>query len=409
MKIGVLTIGSELLNGSRLDTNAHWIARNVISHCGEVILKKTTLDSEDNIVTALDYFLKSPVEMILITGGLGPTHDDITASTLYNYFNDEPVFDSSYWEKLKKRFIKKGLEVSNLNKSQALKPKNGEIIPNKLGTARGLCFNNGKIKVIAMPGVPSEMKSMMNETILPMIKRSSNISINYKILKTTGISESKLYKNLKGIINDNPEVDIAFLPSYLGVDIRVTCKKTSTFDSVLNDISAIINNFIYSIDEESLEEVVSNILIENKITISTAESCTGGKIGDRLTNVSGISSVYAGGIIAYSNDQKINILNVKEEILEEHGAVSEETAISMAIGIQKKFSTDIGISTTGIAGPGGGTNKKPVGLVYIGLAYKDILRAYKFNFSHDRISNKMITSQVALNILRNNLLNQINN
>ena len=150
-------------------------------------------------------------------------------------------------------------------------------------------------------------------------------------------------------------------------------------------------------------------MIKNKITISTAESCTGGKIGDRLTNVSGISSVYAGGIIAYSNDQKINILNVKEEILEEHGAVSEETAISMAIGIQKKFSTDIGISTTGIAGPSGGTNKKPVGLVYIGFAYKDILRAYKFNFSHDRIMNKMITSQVALNILRNNLLNQINN
>jgi len=154
---------------------------------------------------------------------------------------------------------------------------------------------------------------------------------------------------------------------------------------------------------------VSNILIDNKITISTAESCTGGKIGDRLTNVSGISSVYTGGVIAYSNDQKINILNVKEETLDEYGAVSEETAISMAIGIQKKFSTDIGISTTGIAGPGGGTNKKPVGLVYIGFAYNDILRAYKFNFNHDRISNKMITSQVALNILRNNLLNHINN
>ncbi len=409
MKIGVLTIGSELLNGSRLDTNAHWIAKNVIPYSGEVILKKTILDSDDSIVTALDYFLKSPVEMILITGGLGPTHDDITARSLYKYFNDEPVFDKSYWEKLKKRFIKKGFEVSNLNRSQALVPRNGEIVPNKLGTARGLCFNSGKIKIIAMPGVPSEMKSMMNETILPMIKRSSNISINYKILKTTGISESKLYKNLKGIINDNTEVDIAFLPSYLGVDIRVTCKKTSSFDSVLNDISAVINNFIYSTDEESLEEVVSNILIDNKITISTAESCTGGKIGDRLTNISGISSVYAGGVIAYSNDQKINILNVKKEILEEYGAVSEETAISMAIGIQKKFSTDIGISTTGIAGPGGGTNKKPVGLVYIGFAYKDILRAYKFNFSHDRIMNKMITSQVALNILRNNLLNQINN
>ena len=157
---------------------------------------------------------------------------------------------------------------------------------------------------------------------------------------------------MKDIINNNSEVDIAFLPSYLGVDIRVTSKKTSLFESVLNDISANIYNFIYSSDEESLEEVVSNILINNKITISTAESCTGGRIADRLTNVSGISSVYFGGVIAYSNEQKINLLNVKEEILNEHGAVSEETAISMAIGIRKKFTTDIGISTTGIAGPG---------------------------------------------------------
>ena len=409
MKIGVLTIGAELLNGSRLDTNAHWIAKNVIQYNGEVILKKTTLDSEESIVLALDHFLNSPVEMILITGGLGPTHDDITASSLYKYFNDEPVFDSFYWEKLKKRFIKRGFEVSNLSKSQAFIPSDGEAIPNKLGTARGLCFNSGKIKIIAMPGVPSEMKSMMSETVLPMIKKSSNTSINYKNLRTTGISESKLFNSLKDIINNNSEVDIAFLPSYLGVDIRVTSKKTSLFESVLNDISANIYNFIYSSDEESLEEVVSNILINNKITISTAESCTGGRIADRLTNVSGISSVYFGGVIAYSNEQKINLLNVKEEILNEHGAVSEETAISMAIGIRKKFTTDIGISTTGIAGPGGGTSKKPVGLVYIGLAYNDILKAYKFNFNHDRISNKMITSQVALNILRNNLLNQINN
>jgi len=404
MKIGVITIGSELLNGSRLDTNAYWIAKNIIAYNGEIICKKSILDIEDDIFSALDDFLKTSANMILITGGLGPTHDDITANSLYKYFDDEPIFDSSYWEKLKKRYTSKGYDVRNLNKSQALVPSKGEVIQNKLGTARGLYFNNGNTKIIALPGVPSEMKSMMNESVFPMIQQSSNISINYKILRTTGISESKLFKNLEELINKFSDVSIAFLPSILGVDLRISSKNKLSFDTLLKDIFSVIDFYIYSDKNESLEEVVSKILIDKKITLSTAESCTGGHIGDRFTNVSGISSVYMGGVIAYSNTLKINLLNVDEKILNEHGAVSEQTAINMAIGVQKKFSTDIGISSTGIAGPGGGTDKKPVGLVYIGIAHNGIYKAYKFNFNHDRISNKMITAQVALNILRNTLI-----
>ena len=403
MKIGIITIGSELLNGSRVDTNAHWIAKNVILFGGEVISKKSILDNEADIASALNYFLKIPIEMILITGGLGPTHDDITANSLYEYFNDDPIFDSSYWDKLNKIFISKGLDVSNLNKSQALIPKKGEIIPNNLGTARGLSYNHKNARIIAMPGVPKEMKSMMNESVLPLIQRFSKISINYKILRTTGISESKLFNMLEEAIGKFVDVNIAFLPSFLGVDLRISGHNKISFDSALKEIFACIEYYIYSQNNEPLEEVVSKMLIEKKITISTAESCTGGHIGDRLTNISGVSSVYKGSIVAYSNDQKIKLLHVDEKTLKEHGAVSEETAVAMAIGVQKKFATNIGISTTGIAGPGGGTAKKPVGLVYIGFAYNGLSKAYKFNFKHDRVSNKMISAQVALNIIRKNL------
>ena len=403
MKIGIITIGSELLNGSRVDTNAHWIAKNVILFGGEVISKKSILDNESDIALALDYFLKTPIEMILITGGLGPTHDDITANSLYEYFNDDPIFDSSYWDKLNKIFTSKGLDVSNLNKSQAFIPKKGEIIPNNLGTARGLSYNHKNARIIAMPGVPKEMKSMMNESVLPLIQRLSKISINYKTLRTTGISESKLFNILEKAIGKFVDVNIAFLPSFLGVDLRISGHNKISFDIALKEILACIEYYIYSQNNEPLEEVVSKMLIEKKITISTAESCTGGHIADRLTNISGVSSVYKGSVVAYSNDQKIKLLHVDEKTLKEHGAVSEETAVAMAIGVQKKFATNIGISTTGIAGPGGGTAKKPVGLVYIGFAYNGLSKAYKFNFKYDRVSNKMISAQVALNIIRKNL------
>ena len=409
MKIGIITIGSELLNGSRLDTNAHWIAKNVILFGGEIISKSSILDNKDDIFMALDNFLNRDIDMIIITGGLGPTHDDITATSLYKYFNDKPVIDTLYFEELKDRFTKKGFDISNLNKSQALIPSDGDIIPNQVGTARGLSFKSRKTKIIALPGVPSEMKSMMRNSIFPMIQDSSKLSLNYRILRTTGIYESELFSTLRSLIDQYSDVDIAFLPSFLGVDIRVSSKNKTSYDAFLKDVNQKIDGYIFSNNNASLEEVVAKTLIKNKISISTAESCTGGLIADRLTNISGVSAVYKGSIIAYSNDQKMKLLNVSQKILNTCGAVSEETAIDMAIGVQEKFSTNIGISTTGIAGPEGGTNAKPIGLVFIGLAYNGHSKAYKFNFSHDRISNKMITVQAALNLLRKNVEKYINN
>ena len=233
MKIGVLTIGAELLNGSRIDTNASWIANAVIHKGGSVVFKMSVPDSESKIIKALNFLLSQSIDMLIVTGGLGPTHDDITAETLYSYFNDEPIFDDDYWDLLVKRFEKRGFEVSKLNRSQALKPLRGELINNPIGTARGLLFKKEKKDVFVLPGVPREMQSMMEESVFPLIKKRSKGKIFSCTLRTTGIPESSLYDKLIHIINNNQEAELAFLPSYLGVDIRISSDKEDVYNIFL--------------------------------------------------------------------------------------------------------------------------------------------------------------------------------
>ena len=405
MKIGIITIGSELLNGTRLDTNSKWIAESVAPFDCEIVSKISLHDSEQDIVDALDYYFSLSLDMILCTGGLGPTHDDITATTIYNYFDDTPVFDDKYWKILKNEFKKRGFNISELNKSQALKPTIGEIIPNKIGTARGLNYKKNNTRIVFMPGVPREMKSMMNNSIIPIIKSSSTNSTLNNIYRTTGIPESHLYESLLPLINSYNQVKVAFLPSFMGVDIRISSTEKSNFDNFNQELLPIIEEYYYGENNIELEDVVVRVLHKHNLSIATAESCTGGLVGDRLTNVSGVSNNYKGGAITYSNQMKIDMLGVNESTIHKYGAVSEQTAEEMAIGAQKTFSSDIGISTTGIAGPTGGSKEKPVGLVYIGLHSAKLTKVYKFNFKLDRKSNKMITSQAALNITRKYLLN----
>ena len=404
MKIGVLTIGAELLNGARIDTNSNWISKTVIDHGGMVEFNISTKDNQSSIIKALDFLLDQSIDMIIMTGGLGPTHDDITAKTLFEYFDDIPILDEKYWNFLVSRFKKKGFKVSALNKTLALKPSNGKIIDNPIGTARGLHFSSNKKEIIALPGVPSEMKSMMREATLPMIKKISQKSIHSSMLRTTGITESSLYEKLFSLIKQAPDVELAFLPSLFGVDLRISSTDNDKFSNFLMQVKILLDEFIYSDKNLELEEVVVNLLNNHNLTVATAESCTGGLIGDRITNTSGVSRVFKGGIIAYSNEIKINQLGVKKETIEKFGAVSMETASEMAAGVQKLFSTDIGISSTGIAGPLGGNKDKPVGLVYIAISINGVTTVYKNNFKSNRKNNKRITSQVALNLVRKELL-----
>jgi len=399
MKIGLITIGAELLNGTRIDTNAGWIGREVISSGGKVLWHTTISDTENDIVEALNN-VPTSIDIIICTGGLGPTHDDITSSVLFDYFKVKAEFDLDYWELLTNKFLKRDLKIPDINKNQAMQPSIGNIIPNPIGSARGLHLKNNSFDLFALPGVPSEMKAMMNEYVLPWIQEKSNITYNVKLLRTTGIMESALYEKLESFINDHQKIEVAFLPKLTGVDIRISSNSKNINTSFINKISPIINKYYYGELDIELEDVVAKLLLSSNMTVSTAESCTGGLVSDRLTNVSGSSKYFNGGVVAYSNKIKSSVLNINKDIINSHGAVSDEVAMAMARGVKEKFSSDIGISTTGIAGPSGGTKSKPVGLVYVGISTAKFEKTYKFSFTPYRKANKLITSQAALNIIR---------
>ena len=404
MKIGLITIGAELLNGARTNTNAAWIGQNVISVGGAIDWHMTVNDEKNTIESALDE-VPTSIDVVLCTGGLGPTHDDITSSVLYDYFGAKPEFDKQYWQLLTKKFAARDQVIPNINRNQAMKPDIGEVIPNPIGSARGLHLSNKSYHLFAMPGVPAEMKSMMTDTILPWIESRSKSKIHVTVMRTTGIMESVLYEKVQGILDDYPQINVAFLPRFTGVDIRLTTSDKNTLNRLVDQISPVIQKYHFGGEGVELEDVVGRLLIRNRKTIATAESCTGGLIGDRLTNISGSSLYYKGGIVAYSNSVKEKTIGVKKETLDSAGSVSEDTALEMARGIRNKLNADIGLSTTGIAGPKGGTKEKPVGLVYIAISYDSGEKVYRFAFTPDRKTNKLMTSQAALNITRIHILN----
>ena len=406
MKIGLITIGSELLNGTRTDTNATWIGSVVISSGGKVVWHITLNDNKNDIINGLKNVPKE-IDTVICTGGLGPTHDDITSNILFEYFNSKAEFDEEYWKLLSSRFANRGIEIPKSNKNQAIKPSNGNVIPNPIGSARGLHFKNSEYQLFALPGVPAEMKAMMNESVLPWIGSRSDDFYEIKLLRTTGIMESALFEKIDPLVNKHKDIELAFLPRFTGVDLRISSNKKNVIKSFINEINPIIKKFYYGEGARELEEAVAELLISQQITVSTAESCTGGLIGDRLTNVSGSSKYFKGSIIAYSNEIKSSILNIDENIITSNGAVSEEVAILMAHSVKNKLKSNIGISTTGVAGPTGGSKTKPVGLVYIGIVTDQHKKVYKFNFTSNRKTNKLMSSQAALNILRVYLINEI--
>ena len=404
MKIGLITIGAELLNGARTNTNAAWIGQNVINVGGAIDWHMTVNDEKNTIESALDE-VPTSIDVVLCTGGLGPTHDDITSSVLYDYFGAKPEFDEQYWQLLTKKFAARDQVIPDINRNQAMKPDIGEVIPNPIGSARGLHLSNKSYHLFAMPGVPAEMKSMMTDTILPWIESRSKSKIHVTVMRTTGIMESVLYEKVQGILDDYPQINVAFLPRFTGVDIRLTTSDKNTLNRLVDQISPVIQKYHFGGEGVELEDVVGRLLIKNRKTIATAESCTGGLIGDRLTNISGSSLYYKGGIVAYSNSVKEKTIGVKKETLDSAGSVSEETALEMARGIRNKLNADIGLSITGIAGPKGGTKEKPVGLVYIAISYDSGEKVYRFTFTPYRKTNKLMTSQAALNITRIHILN----
>ena len=425
MRVGIITIGNELLSGFTVDRNAAWIGQQLLSSGIKVNVHHTIPDDFGVIYDTLEYqFREWRCDQIIVTGGLGPTVDDITVSSFLEYFDDSHEFDKDYWEILSERFKRLNFKMPNLNKNQAYKSKRGIMIPNLVGTARGLHYtkkhdsvlksvkglitgDKNRVNFFALPGVPKEMKSMFTNYVLPEIEKSLKNKVVCKSIRTTGVPESILQEKITDIIDANKEkCDIAFLPHrMLGVDIRLTSSDNQLVEDLINSIVPRIKKYVYGYDNDKLEQVIADLLIQNNLTVSTAESCTSGLLASRLTDVPGSSQYFKGGSVCYSNELKINDVGVNKDLIEKYGAVSEEVAESLAKNIAKKNNTDIGIGITGIAGPGGGTEKKPVGLVFVGIFYKNNLYIKRYNLTPDRITNRELTVTLCLNEIRKILRN----
>jgi nicotinamide-nucleotide amidase len=425
MKIGIITIGNELLSGFTLDRNAAWIGQQLLAAGMKVDIHHTISDDFADINDTLEYqWNEWECDHIIVTGGLGPTVDDITVSAFIAYFDDTDKFDRDYWDKLSERFKKLNFKMPNLNKNQAFKVKKGSMISNKVGSARGLHYTKEhasffkEIKSIfkkrpketnfyALPGVPKEMKSMFSNYVLPEIEKTNRNKVICKSIRTTGVPESILQEKITDLIEKNEDkCDIAFLPHrMLGVDIRLTSKNDKLLDVLIDQIVGRVGKYVYGFDSDKLEEVIANLFIKHNLTISTAESCTAGMLAARLTDVAGSSTYFKGGSVCYSNELKINDVGIKKDLIDRYGAVSEEVAGALAKNIAQKNNTDIGIGITGIAGPDGGTEKKPVGLVFVGIFYQNNLYIKKYNLTPNRSTNRELTVILCLNEVRKILQN----
>lgn len=413
MTAEIITIGDELLIGQIINTNQAYIAEKLNS-VGIYCERMTTVGDSAEVITDALTTAFNRVDVVCVTGGLGPTHDDITKKIVCEFFNTELVIDNEVLDHIKTLAKKRNIVMIQSNIDQALVPKNSTVIPNLIGTAPGMLFVRDNKYFFVMPGVPFEMKGMIDGWILPFLKKKNNGSIiQHRTLKTTGIGESMLANeigNIAEVIGTDGTVTLAFLPNPMGTKLRITVKEKSAESALTKIVHAEqilrskIGKYIYSDDEKDLEDVIGDLLKKKKLTITTAESCTGGLIANRITNVSGSSEYFLGGFVTYSNQLKIDELGVSKKTIADFGAVSKEVAESMASGVRLTAKADISLSITGIAGPTGGTTDKPVGLCFIGYSDSESTFAIKFNFGDNRIRFKERASQAALELLRRKLL-----
>ncbi len=409
MKAEIISIGNELLSGRTVNTNATYIAQKLVEIGISVGWVQTIADAAEAIREALDTALRR-ADVVLLTGGLGPTHDDITKKVIAEYFGSKLVMNEEILRDVEEKFRRRGIPMPEINREQALVPDKAELMPNPVGTAPGMIFRHDGKLVFVMPGVPREMKSMMESSVIPRLQSECEACrIRVNLFRTTGIPESVIYEKIESELKRFSSYEIAFLPAYTGVDIRVIrkgadIKDEARFQEFQQMLQKHIGDYIYTSDQRNLEAVVGDLLKERGWTISVAESLTGGLVQDKITNVSGSSAYFMGGIVAYSNEAKMQFLKVKEASLKQYGAVSDVVAREMASGVREAFGTTIAVSTTGIAGPTGATPTKPVGLMFVGLATADLVVARKFQFGNDRLINKQRSAQAALEMVRRGIL-----
>lgn len=406
MKATVITIGDEILIGQTIDTNSAWIGQK-FSELGVKLYEIISCgDNAAQITDALNRARQNS-SIIVMTGGLGPTKDDITKKTLVDYFNTELVLNEDVWARMVEIFEKRGKEVLELNRSQAMIPKDAIMLPNTRGTAQGTWFERDGIVFVSMPGVPHEMKHLMEKEVLPRLKEKFSFpKIVHATVMTAGAGESVIADKLSAFEDALPaNVRLAYLPELGVVKLRLTGsgdtdEVKAVVEAEKEKMKAVLGNLVYSDGEEKLEVTLGKMLLLEKATVSCAESCTGGYISHLFTSVSGSSKYFDGSIISYSYDVKENILGVKKETLNTVGAVSAECVAEMLDGLLKVTGTRYGIAVSGIAGPEGGTPDKPVGTVWVAVGSKEHKVVKQFKFFPSRMENIRVFAQAALNMLR---------
>ena len=401
MKTCILTIGDELLQGFTTDTNAAWLGK-ILHPYGIHIQKIITIgDDHDVIIDETRKIIESNYNYLFVTGGLGPTHDDVTKKAFCKLFADEMYLDEDYFTKLKQKFERQLKNMPKINRSQAMLLKKADVIPNDAGSALGMHYLKHNTHVFIMPGVPDEMKEMVKNHIIPNYMKNEPV-INQVTIKTVGIMESRLAEKIELLMKKySRSFQFSFLPHYTGVSVRIRKNdKSKNLLRVKDDLFKAMQPYAYSFDNESLEGVLAKKLIEKRLTIAVAESCTGGLIGKRLTDIAGSSNYFLGSITAYTNKLKTDLLGVSDNTLKQYGSVSKEVAINMAEGIRNNTHADIGISTTGISGPDGGSKEKPLGLVYIAIVTPETSKVKKYIFKVKRYIHREMSATAALNITR---------
>jgi len=412
MKAAIITIGDELLIGQTVDTNSAWIGAE-LSKSGFDVCRITSIhDRREDIICALNE-AAGKTDVVLITGGLGPTSDDITKQTLCEFFNTRLVINNEVLNMIESMMNRRNFPMNDNNRRQAEVPESCKVLTNATGTAPGMWFEKDGTIYISMPGVPYEMKYIMKEHVLPELnKRFTSQIILHRNIMTYGTFEAKLAEILTDFEAALPEnIKLAYLPASGIIKLRLTgtgTEKKSLSDMINHQVKKlymIIPDFIYGEDEESLEMVIGKLLKNKNGTLCTAESCTGGEIAQMITSVPGSSAYFIGSVIAYANSAKTELLGVNENMIEENGAVSESVVQSMASGARNLFKTEFAVATSGIAGPDGGTESKPVGTVWIAVASENGIVTEKRVFGNDRITNIKRFSLAALNLLRKQIIN----
>ena len=413
MNAQIITIGDELLIGQTIDTNSAFIGSELSSIGFDITRKISIHDRRDDILQTFSG-VTGKTELVMVTGGLGPTSDDITKQTICEFFDTRLVLNKSVLTMIEEMMRRRGVQMNENNRMQAMVPESCRVIQNERGTAPGMLFEKDKTMFIFMPGVPFEMKYMMTEHILPILKeRFTSQVIIHKNIMTYGAPEARLAEMLSGFEKELPgEISLAYLPSSGVIKLRLTAKGTDRdlltgiIVEQVKKLYRTIPELIYGEDEKSLEKVIGELLKERKQTVSTAESCTGGKIAEMITSIAGSSAYYKGSVIAYDNSLKKHLLGVPDDLIKKYGAVSRQVVEQMALGARKLMGTDFSVATSGIAGPDGGTDSKPVGMVWIAVSSDKGTIAEKYIYGSERIQNILRFSNAALNLLRLQIIRQ---